>query len=192
MWEKRLVRTTDWQPFLSRDGPTPCASRDSHSPPLSRLRKQDYRSMRFNATILFPWVEHINYFPWRKVCFCSLFLACVFIPKAFIMNFSEVWDVGILHLSTKYELNRSKNNGDLSSDRKKNENTHRVKLRLSPKRIKGQSYPLLPLEEVLKQDLKHAFILNLTHGVFSSAKHKGENRSKTIGQTKKTKGSSKD
>ena len=44
-----------------------------------------------------------------------------------------------------------------------------------------QSHPLLPLEGVLKQDFKHAFNLNLTHGFFSSAKHKGESRSKTIG-----------
>ena len=45
----------------------------------------------------------------------------------------------------------------------------------------NESYPLLPLGGVLKQDFKHSFNLNLTHRFFSSAKHKGESRSKTIG-----------
>ena len=44
-----------------------------------------------------------------------------------------------------------------------------------------QSYPLLPLGGVLNQDFKLAFKLNLTHGFFSSAKHKGESRCKTNG-----------
>ena len=33
--------------------------------------------------------------------------------KAIIINFSEYGDVGILYLSTKFELDRSANNGDL-------------------------------------------------------------------------------
>ena len=45
----------------------------------------------------------------------------------------------------------------------------------------AQSYPLLPLGGVLNNDFKLAFNLNLTHGIFSSAKLKGESRSKTIG-----------
>ena len=47
--------------------------------------------------------------------------------------------------------------------------------------IAHQSYPLLHLGGVLKQDFKHAFNLNLTQWFFSSAKHKGESRSKTTG-----------
>ena len=49
-------------------------------------------------------------------CFL-LFIACVFIVKAIILIFSEDWDVGILYLSTKFELDWSTNNEDLSSDR---------------------------------------------------------------------------
>ena len=45
----------------------------------------------------------------------------------------------------------------------------------------NQSYPLLPPGEVLLQDFQHAFNLISTHGFVSSAKHKGESRSKTIG-----------
>ena len=44
-----------------------------------------------------------------------------------------------------------------------------------------QRYPFLPLGGVLNYDFKLAFNLNLTHGFFSSAKLKGESRSKTIG-----------
>ena len=47
----------------------------------------------------------------------SYILACVFIVKAIIMNFSEDWDVGILYLSTKFELDQFANNGDLLADR---------------------------------------------------------------------------
>ena len=39
-------------------------------------------------------------------------LACVFI----IMNISEDLDVGVLYLSTKFELDLCTNKGDLSSD----------------------------------------------------------------------------
>ena len=52
--------------------------------------QQDYRLMQFNSTLLFPFEEHIidiNHFPWRYICFCSLFLACVFIVKSIITIF---------------------------------------------------------------------------------------------------------
>ena len=41
--------------------------------------------------------------------------------------------------------------------------------------------PSPPSRGSLNQDFKFTFNLNLTHGFFSSAKHKGESRSKTIG-----------
>ena len=37
--------------------------------------------------------------------------------KAIIVNFSEDRDMGILYLSTRFELDWSTNNGDLLSDR---------------------------------------------------------------------------
>ena len=63
---------------------------------------------------------------------CSIFRifeesdAYVFIVKAIIMNFSEDWDVGILYLATKFELDQFTNNGNLLSDRKhwKHKHTH--------------------------------------------------------------------
>ena len=50
------------------------------------------------------------------------------------MNLLADWDVGILYLSTKFELDQSTNNGDLLSDRDqwKHKNTHRLKLTLFP------------------------------------------------------------
>ena len=39
-----------------------------------------------------------------------LILICVFIMRAIIMNFLEDRDVGILYLSTKFELDQSINN----------------------------------------------------------------------------------
>ena len=69
--------------------------------------KQDNHSMRFNSTLLFTLVKHINYFPWWLVCFSSLSLNCVFIVKGIILNFSEDWHVGILYFSTKFELDGS-------------------------------------------------------------------------------------
>ena len=46
------------------------------------------KNIRFNSTLLLSSIEHIHYFPWRSVCFCSLFLACVFflIVNAIMMN----------------------------------------------------------------------------------------------------------
>ena len=49
------------------------------------------------------------------------------------MNFSEDWDVGTLYLSTKFELDRSTNNGDLLPDRNhRDTQTDRLNLILSP------------------------------------------------------------
>ena len=56
-----------------------------------------------------------------------VFLACVCIFKDIIMNFSEDRDVGILYdLSTKFELDRFTNNGNLLLGRKNltERNTH--------------------------------------------------------------------
>ena len=59
----------------------------------------------------------IHTYPDDKFIFWLSILACVFIVKIIIMTFSEDWDVGIFYLSTKFELDRSSNNGDLQSDR---------------------------------------------------------------------------
>ena len=76
-------------------------------------KQKDYRSMRSNSILLHPLVELL---PLTINLFCSLFLSCVFIMKAIIMNCSESWDVGIFYLSTKFELDQFTNNGDLFSD----------------------------------------------------------------------------
>ena len=46
----------------------------------------------------------------------SLFLTCIFIVDAIIMNFLEDRDVGIFYLSTKFLLDLLINNGDLWSE----------------------------------------------------------------------------
>ena len=46
----------------------------------------------------------------------SLFLTCIFIVNAIIMNFLEDRDVGIFYLSTKFLLDLLINNGDLLSE----------------------------------------------------------------------------
>ena len=46
----------------------------------------------------------------------SLFLTCIFIVDAIIMNFLEDRDVGIFYLSTKFLLDLLINNGDLLSE----------------------------------------------------------------------------
>ena len=57
--------------------------------------------------------EIFDCFPSYISLLASFILACVFIVKAIIMNFSEDWDVGTLYLSTKFD--RFPNNGDLGS-----------------------------------------------------------------------------
>ena len=61
--------------------------------------------------------------------------------------------MGILYLSTKFEHDRSTNNGNLLSDRNqwkhktdthRDRHTHRLNLILSPYRIKGQIKPRAP------------------------------------------------
>ena len=59
----------------------------------------------------------VGYYKAKRVTLCSKLLACVFIVKAIIINFSEDRDVGICYLFTKFELDRSTNNGDLLSER---------------------------------------------------------------------------
>ena len=82
----------------------------------------------------------------------------VFIVKAIIMNFLEDWDVGILYLSTKFEVDRSTKNisapnlsligplkrrsiigqesPDKQTDRQSDRQTHRLIMILSTYRIK--------------------------------------------------------
>ena len=60
---------------------------------------------------------NLNYAPLHISLLVSYILACVFIMKAIILNFSEDWDVGIFYRSTKFELDWFTNNGDLLADR---------------------------------------------------------------------------
>ena len=72
-----------------------------------------------NKSSIFRIFKESDYFPWPNVGLASFILSYVVIVKT-IMNFLEDQDVGILYLSTKFELNQFTNNGDLLSDRKKN------------------------------------------------------------------------
>ena len=67
----------------------------------------------------------------------TFILACVFIAKAIIMNFSEDWDASIQNLATKFQLDQFTNNRDLLSDRKKTGNTY----------IHRDYHPHLPLKK---------------------------------------------
>ena len=77
-----------------------------------------------NRTKIF---EFIHSFYLRTINFSRMYtgfwyslLIYVFIMNAIIMIFfSYDWDVGLLYISTIYELNRCTNNGDLISDTKK-------------------------------------------------------------------------
>ena len=64
-----------------------------------------------------PYYPLVELFPLTISLFAHYFIACVFIMNAITKNFSEDWDEGIFYLSTKFELDRSTNNGDLLSDR---------------------------------------------------------------------------
>ena len=57
-----------------------------------------------NKLSIFRIFEELGYFPLLNLSRASFILACVFIVKAIIINFSKDRDVGILYLSTKFEL----------------------------------------------------------------------------------------
>ena len=79
--------------------------------------------MKGNKCSVFRIFDISVNFPYPISLLVSFILACVFIEKAIIMKFSEDLDMGILYLSTKFELTWSTNNGNLLSD--KNHLKHR-------------------------------------------------------------------
>ena len=131
---KSLPCLKSWMPSLLKSLSMTCDGNTEGASYVCNIKQEDYRSMQSNLTLS-------SYFPWQKVCFCSLFLVCVFILKAIITNFLEDRDMGILFLSSKFELDQSTNNRDLLSDRNRwkhkntDTHTHRLNLILSPYKI---------------------------------------------------------
>ena len=88
--------------------------------------------------------DESHYFPWEMCDHGNLFSLAFYIVKAIVMKFLEDQDVGILYLSTKFELDSSSNNGDLLSDsenwKRTQTNKHTQRLTLLKSDIGSSKY----------------------------------------------------